>query len=711
MVQIALALVLQVSEAPETSIAALTKNVGVLPTGGIPGPVAVLGGNAFPVIQSGDGKENLAMAAATTFGRGRVLASTKINIGGDDPDSRQFTVNALKWLCPARTPKKIATLGLSGTAKGLRGLGFDVVEERGEANWSSYDVVLIDGHSLQTSGQVDGLRTYVERGGGLSVTGLAWGWAQITGKSIRNDALYNKLLVPMGLALSDGYLGSPLSPQDAKNLSWEKLNAARILLRLETAGNATAAEAKQMSGVLTNALGVVPADNPLLVRLKALAHKGGSAAVPTAQKPLRLDNVLGRADVLLRDAEYRTMTAANLPADPAAADFPGLVPSEAKRENVPLSLDLSGGQWVSTGLYLNAGETAVIRHPELRNLRFQVGCHTDTNWHHDNWTRFPSLVYAWPATGGETKIASPFGGLIYVLAPRNSGGAVSMNFSGVVRSPRYVRGKTSPEEWRQMVEQAAGPWAEFESERLILTVPSAAARKVSDPQELMALWERIMDLYVKLGTRPITHKERIVTDRQISAGYMHSGYPIMTGLDVQDLVVSTEKLTTEGSWGHWHELGHNHQQSAWTFDGTTEVTCNLFTMYVYEHVINRAAGEDRVKAGEPKFRAFIEKGAPYSEWKADPFLALYMYWQLRDAFGWEAYEKVFAGYRDADRAALPKNDQEKRDQWMTRFSRTVGKNLGPFFEAWGVPTSAEARQSLKDLPTWMPERFPTRKPS
>ena len=33
----------------------------------------------------------------------------------------------------------------------------------------------------------------------------------------------------------------------------------------------------------------------------------------------------------------------------------------------------------------------------------------------------------------------------------------------------------------------------------------------------------------------------------------------------------------------------------------------------------------------------------------------------------------------------PKSDDEKRDQWLVRFSRQVGRNLGPFFEAWGVP--------------------------
>jgi hypothetical protein len=41
---------------------------------------------------------------------------------------------------------------------------------------------------------------------------------------------------------------------------------------------------------------------------------------------------------------------------------------------------------------------------------------------------------------------------------------------------------------------------------------------------------------------------------------------------------------------------------------------------------------------------------------------------------------------------------------MVRFSKAVGKNLGPFFEHWGIPTSQGARDSIKNLPTWMPEK-------
>jgi hypothetical protein len=58
------------------------------------------------------------------------------------------------------------------------------------------------------------------------------------------------------------------------------------------------------------------------------------------------------------------------------------------------------------------------------------------------------------------------------------------------------------------------------------------------------------------------------------------------------------------------------------------------------------------------------------------------------------------------KAERPKTDQDKRDQWMIRFSRTVGRNLGPFFEAWGVPVTAGALETIKDLPAWMPDDWP-----
>ena len=74
--------------------------------------------------------------------------------------------------------------------------------------------------------------------------------------------------------------------------------------------------------------------------------------------------------------------------------------------------------------------------------------------------------------------------------------------------------------------------------------------------------------------------------------------------------------------------------------------------------------------------------------------------------GWGAYRRVFAEYRALPAGAEPKTDAEKRDQWMVRFSRTVRRNLGPFFQAWGIPIPHSARKTVENLPPWMPPGFP-----
>lgn len=247
---------------------------------------------------------------------------------------------------------------------------------------------------------------------------------------------------------------------------------------------------------------------------------------------------------------------------------------------------------------------------------------------------------------------------------------------------------------------------------VIITIPSSAIRDLDDPTEVCTAWQSVLDHAADLRSIPRTRKspERYVPDVQISAGYMHSGYPIMTHLDAVDEMSQAAKLKA-GSWGLFHELGHNHQDGMWTFEGTGEVTCNLWSLYLMEHVAGKTPGlghdatNDDIKRRERALK-HIETGADFNKWKADPFLALEMYIQLREAFGWEPFKSVFADYNGLKPVDRPKSDLDKHDQWMVRMSRAVGeggKNLGPFFEKWGVPTSAAARDSIKDLPVWMPE--------
>ena len=190
---------------------------------------------------------------------------------------------------------------------------------------------------------------------------------------------------------------------------------------------------------------------------------------------------------------------------------------------------------------------------------------------------------------------------------------------------------------------------------------------------------------------------------------MHSGYPIMAHLDQQANLVNPKHLSSECNWGFYHEVGHNHQEGDWTFDGTVEVTVNLFTLYVYEFLCGIPVSDDfhGSHRSRTELMALYDFDNPdFALWKREPFLALIMYAQIQQEFGWDAYRQVFATYRSLSNAERPKTDDDKRDQWMVRFSRQVGRNLGPFFEAWGVPTSQEARNSITNLPMWMPPDFP-----
>jgi hypothetical protein len=95
-----------------------------------------------------------------------------------------------------------------------------------------------------------------------------------------------------------------------------------------------------------------------------------------------------------------------------------------------------------------------------------------------------------------------------------------------------------------------------------------------------------------------------------------------------------------------------------------------------------------------RIHAFMAKGTPIWEWKNELLQALLIYIPLYEAFGATPFEKVFTEYRRLPDAGRPKSDDEKRDQWQVRLSQTVGKNLGPFFQAWGVPTSERATASI-----------------
>ena len=701
---------------------------------GVPGPLTVFGPRAEVVVAGSREGRLEAVVAAAQWGRGRVVAyghggyfsASTLRRG----DSGRFLQNAVRWCAGERREGSTITVLVVAAEDVARFLSEPptmlTVRTSSARDFESIDrdvdVLIVDASHYQSPEKRRAIADFIKRGGGLVTASLGWGYLQVNpGKNLVDDHPGNLLLTEAGLAWADGYLDATHSNgYEVVHDLPDEMNARIAFERLTSGDLADTKKLGHASQIVMQAARVLPdQDQFLQPRLRSFLNQRRSVAVPTEDAPLRERDALDRLRVSLEVDAWKRSPMMRYAAHPAAEVFPGAVPESAPRVRHHVIVDPTVPEWCSTGVYAVPGEFLTVRVPDAmvaKGYRLRIGAHKDLLWHHSAWKRVPDVTVSVPIDTSPVRLASPFGGLVYIEVPRNVRGApFEVVIENAVSAPYFVTGETSIEAWTTELRHAPAPWAELRARNIVLTVPSAVVRDLENPQELLDAWDRVLDACADLAAIPRDRRrpERIVPDVQISAGYMHSGYPIMTHLDVREAMVDVDLVLQrrEGSmWGFFHELGHNHQKSDWTFDGTVEVTCNLFSLYVLEKVGNQpiSSGHGAVSPDQRQRRAlkYFNEGPSFETWKRDPFLALEMYIQLREAFGWEPFIQVFAEYESLERSERPSTDDEKRDQWLVRFSRAIGQNLGPFFEAWNVPTSSGARASLESLPVWMPSGFP-----
>ena len=694
---------------------ALVQGVGPLVApGALPGAMVASKG-AFVVLQS----EGRPVIVAGHVGAGRALDcghGAFFSPGPlQNPSNARFLGNALGWLGGKPLSRlRVGTLGVDRFDDWARRAGMDVaiVGREGLAGQLlGLDVLAMGQDALggDPAAQM-AVVAWVKAGHGLLLTGPAWGWQQLNpGRDLVRDLAANRMLLPFGLGSSGETADGAPSPQGADDPLLQTDSALAALER----GGLSGADAAKASVTVSRALSLAAPDAALAARIVAYAERENpkDAYPVTGQMPF---------SHLRAALEYRAWIAAppeSVRAHPSAANFPGSVPAAARRATRRVAVDTRTPAWHGLGLYAAPGEVVRVTLPAGaagKGLGVRIGSQTDELWGLPKWDRFPAISRRWALDADTTEVASPFGGTVYLDMPIGCAlGTITATVAGAVPAPRFVRGVTTAAEWTRQMAEPGGPWVDLEGSHIVLSVPRSACESLKDPEPLMAFWdetfERARELY---AAPPRDRPERYCVDRQISGGYMHSGYPIMTFEDVAKTFADVGRLRGKGAtWGFFHELGHNFQEGDWTFEGTGEVTNNLFSLYASERLNGVVPAEYGVahpamapEEQRKRLAAYLARGARFEEWKSDPFLALTMYAQVREAFGWEPFTKAFAQYR-LDRTH-PATDGAKRDLWMVRLSRTTGRNLGPFFVAWGVPTGEAARRSIADLPAWMPADWP-----
>ncbi len=695
---------------------------------GWPSPILPIGRWAFPLgFAEGGYSSDIPVISASHVGRGKMIGyghESWVTGGGDE--ETEFSLRAIEWVCGTNSTIGLAYgSGFDHFKEELESEGHKVYLSANPSNLSNLDCLLDEfwnGYNDQDNANIT---DFLISGGGLIMGGHAWYWSY-SNSDLSNNYPGNKIAKDTGLFVSSawGYNSVDLSNNPHK-LSRPYMATKAIKEDRIDGKKLSYEEAFIVEETISICTTVVSLDFiEFWGPLRETVNMTGWTVIQYGTLWQDVGYNLGEdyvADVLLRVEEALTqnLPAHELPSHPSHTEFPGEVPPDASRVSRLVTID--GNQSglpsnfgysqarspirMSTGLYAAPGEVISISVNDSlvdQGVWILVGAHSDNLWSKEQLHRFPNIVRNWYVDNSTINVGNAFGGIIYVNIEAGSTlGIFDVLISNVIEAPTYFYDSTDMSEWLLNQRNAPAPWAEIGSQLFILTVPSNEIRNLTNPDELMQWWDQALEMEHSLyGFNPWPRVERAVFDAQISAGWMHSGYPFMAhDLSVPD-VLDLSHMSENGDWGMFHELGHNHQWMPSTLPGNTETSCNFASVYLMEELVGSSGhGAVDPEQRNQRMRNYFEDGSNISNWSI--WVALDTHLIIKEQWGWSPFTSALSMYYDLSSSQVPITDIEKFNTWVIYLSNSTGFNLAPYHDAWGFPLTENTYNTLDSLPVWV----------
>ena len=396
-----------------------------------------------------------------------------------------------------------------------------------------------------------------------------------------------------------------------------------------------------------------------------------------------------------------------------------------------------------TGTYLAPGTIATVTVPAAlvnAGYKIRVGAHSWDLSGRRPVNRLERATRLYPVTSTTTRIASPYGGGIYIEVPYLAdAGVVNVTVTGGVRAP-YFSAKsfhqTTAGEWTTERTHPA-PWADFQSDKFMFQVPRKWIYNMSGTQatQLMADWDKAMDAINDLMGFPRDRGKETMycqTDVILRSSVHAPGYPavnVTSNVNSEvspagysgNYLVRGPGASPTAAHIEFHEQGHAFFFPK--FGGESESNVNL----LQPAMLQRRFGYDfdtahRGSLGSGNIFQTIDNTAV--AWMCVfsfspneiPMQQLEKQYQLKGHAKWMDIARIYAtpgdpeaGWRMLDaywRSCMEDEANnlpvsEATDALLLRLCRAVGRDIRPLFHFWGIhpqnPSSLAASLAEENL--------------
>jgi hypothetical protein len=415
-----------------------------------------------------------------------------------------------------------------------------------------------------------------------------------------------------------------------------------------------------------------------------------------------------------------------------------------------------------TGLYVAPGEIVTLDFEASainQGLIARIGIHR-FDLEAGNYTyfsRFPRISNTFAIDQQQIKIANPFGGGLYFEIPDGSSlGKVKVTVAGAVKMPMYstldLEGHSSDlAEFTSDLSLHQVPWFEITSDKFTTTQRINVRNEATNPQGLLDVFGEMFDAISAMTGRPSERirSEWLATDAQITVRGtgMAASYPIFGNVWSND---SPEITNTDYFWFSpwqylnkdffeananvdrrgqlnsayilWHEWGHLHNQPTLSCQ-EQESNVHMLAAVAYNKVLGadldtalKYSGFQQYTLDDSALDTMLspnwQKGRRLclDEWDNEVRYQTRSWARLVDLakmFGWDSVGSIHKAFYDQGvLEGKAVNYGLEDDYFVITASNALSLNLVPVFEFWGIPVTAETKNTLSNLP--IPAEFKSR---